>query len=65
MNNIDQLIAQFSQIIVKVLEEITRLTDQVFISGLLGHLLALLKAIVQFIVLALEALVRILKFFIH
>ena len=65
MNNIDQLIAQFSQIIVKVLEEITRLTDQIFISGLLGHLLALLKAIVQFIILALEALVRILKFFIH
>jgi len=65
MNNLDQLIAQFSQIIVKVLEEITRLTDQIFISGLLGHLLALLKAIVQFIILALEALVRILKFFIH
>lgn len=65
MNNIDQLIAQFSQIIVKVLGEITRLTDQVFISGLLGHLLALLKAVVQFIILALEALVRILKFFIH
>lgn len=65
MNNIDQLIAQFSQIIVKVLGEITRLTDQVFISGLLGHLLALLKAVVQFIILALEALVRILKFFVH
>lgn len=65
MNNFDQLIAQFSQIIVKVLGEITRLTDQVFISGLLGHLLALLKAIVQFIILAIEALVRILKFFVH
>ena len=65
MNNIDQLIAQFSQIIVKVLEEISRLTDQIFISGLLGHLLALLKAVVQFIILALEALVRVLKFFVH
>lgn len=65
MDNIDQLIAQFSQIIVNVLQEISRLTNQIFVSGILGHLLALLKAVVQIIILALEALVRILKFFVH
>ena len=65
MDNIDQLIAQASQIFTKVFHEINHLTDQVFISGILGHLWALLRAIIQFIILALEALVRILKFFVH
>jgi len=65
MDNIDQLIAQASQIFTNLFHEISRLTDQVFISGILGHLWALLKAIIQFIILALEALVRILKFFVH
>lgn len=65
MDNIDQLIAQASQIFTNLFHEISRLTDQIFISGILGHLWALLKAIIQFIILALEALVRILKFFVH
>ena len=63
--NIDQLVAQASEIFTKLFNEITHLTDQVFISGILGHLWAFLKAIGQFIIIALEALVRILKFFIH
>jgi len=65
MDNIDQLIVQASQIFTKVFYEITHLTDQIFISGILGHLWAFLKTIIQFIILALEALVRILKFFVH
>jgi len=65
MDNIDQLIAQASQVFISFFHEVTRLTDQVFISGILGHLWALLRAIIQFIILALEALVRILKFFVH
>ena len=65
MDNIDQLIVQASQIFTKVFYEISDLTDRVFISGILGHLWALLRAIIQFIILALEALVRILKFFVH
>ena len=65
MNNIDQLIAQASEIFTKVFYEISHLTDQVFISGILGHLWVFLGAIIRFIILALEALVRILKFFVH
>jgi len=65
MDNIDQLIAYALQIFTKLFNEISHFTDQVFISGILGHLWALLKAIIQFMILALEALVRILKFFVH
>lgn len=65
MDNINQLIAQASQIFINLFNEIAHLTDQVFISGILGHLWALLRAIIQFIIIALEALVRILKFFVH
>jgi len=63
--NIDQLVAQASEILTKIFHEITYLTDQVFISGILGHLWAFLRAIGQFIIIALEAIVRVLKFFIH
>jgi len=65
MDNLNQLIAQASQIFTKVFNEISHLTDQVFISGILGHLWVILKAIIQFMILALEAIVRILKFFVH
>lgn len=65
MDNIDQLITQASQLFTKVFNEISRLTDQVFISGILGYLWAFLRAIGQFIIIALEALVRVLKFFIN
>ncbi len=65
MDNIDQLITQASQIFTKVFYEISHLTDQVFASGILGHLWAFLRAIIQFIILAFEALVRILNSFIH
>jgi len=65
MDNINQLIAQASQIFINFFHWISRLTDQVFISGILMHLWGFLKAIIQFIIIALEALVRILKFFIH
>jgi len=64
MNNIDQLIIQASALFTKIFHEINHLTDQVFISGILGHLWAVLKVIIQFMILALEAIVRILKFFI-
>lgn len=65
MDNIDQLITQASQLFTNVFNEISRLTDQVFISGILRYLWAFLRAIGQFIIIALEALVRVLKFFIN
>ncbi len=65
MDNIDQLIVQASALFTKIFHEISHLTDQVFMSGILGHLWAVLKAIIQFMILALEAIVRILKFFIN
>ncbi|TSA56765.1 hypothetical protein D4R42_02935 [bacterium] len=63
--NIDQLVAQASEILTKLFYEITHLTDQVAISGIFVHLWAFLRAIGQFIIIALEAIVRVLKFFIH
>jgi hypothetical protein len=65
MDNINQLIAQATQILIDFFREISHITDDVFISGILVHLWEFLKAIMQFLIIALEALVRILKFFIH
>lgn len=65
MDNLSQLIAQVLQILTNIFHEISHFTDKVFISGILGYLWGFLKAIIQFIIIALEALVRILKFFIH
>ena len=62
--NLDQFTSQFSQFIFNILEELSRLVDQIFISGIIGNLIAILKSVGQFIILALEALVRVLKFFI-
>jgi len=65
MDNIDQLIAQVLQVLTNIFHETSRLTDQIFISGILKHLWLFLQAIIQFIIIALEALVKILKFFVH
>ena len=63
--NINQLVAQASEIFTKVFNEITHLTDNVAISEIFTHLLSFLRAIVGFFVIALEAIVRVLKFVIH
>ena len=63
--NIDQLVAQASEIFTKLFNEITHLTDNVAISGIFVHLLGFLRAMVQFIIIALETIVRVLKFFVH
>jgi len=65
MDNLDQLIAQFLQVLTNIFLEISHFTDKVFISGILEHLWGFLKAIIQFMIIALETLVRILKFFVH
>ena len=65
MDNLNQLIAQASQFFINFFREISHFTDKVFISGILEHLWGFLKAIIQFMIIALETLVRILKFFVH
>lgn len=60
----DQFVTQFSQFITNILSELSKLVNQIFVSGILGNLLAILKAVGKFIIAALEAMVRILKFFV-
>jgi phage-related protein len=62
MGNWDQFVTQFSQFVTKALSELSKLVDQIFVSGILGNLFAILKAIARFIVAALETIVRLLKF---
>jgi len=60
--NWDQFVTQFSQFVTKALSELSKLVDQIFISGIIGNLLAILKAVGKFIIAALETIVRLLKF---
>ncbi len=58
----NQFVTQFSQFVYNALSELSHLINQIFVSGILGNLLAILKAIGKFIIAALEAIVRILRF---
>jgi len=60
----NQFVTQFSQFVASALSELSKLVNQIFVSGILGNLLAILKAVGKFMVAALEAIVRILKFII-
>jgi len=62
MGNWDQFVTQFSQFVTKALSELSKLVDQIFVSGILGNLFTILKAIARFIIATLETIVRLLKF---
>jgi hypothetical protein len=62
--NWDQFVTQFSQFVYNALSELSHLINQIFVSGILGNLLAILKAVGKFMISAFEAIVRILKFII-
>jgi len=63
--DINQLVTQASEIFTKVFNGITHFADNIAISEIFMHLLSFLRAIVGFFVIALEAIVRVLKFVIH
>ena len=64
MDNFDQL----SQFILKILEDISYFVNETLIAGFISkiifHVTAFLKLMVEFIIIGLETLIRILKFFI-
>jgi len=60
----NQFVTQFSKFVYNALSELSDLVNKIFVSGILGNLLAILKAVGKFIIAALEAIVRILKFFV-
>lgn len=62
--NWDQFVTQFSQFVYNALSELSHLINQIFVSGIFSHLFAILKAIGKFIIVAFEAIVRILRFII-
>ena len=64
MGDWNQFVTQFSQFVANALSELSKLVDQIFISGIIGNLLAILKAVGKFIIAALETIVRLLKFLI-
>jgi hypothetical protein len=65
MENLDQL----SQFILKILEDISYFINEVFITGFMSkiifHVIGFLKIIIEFLIIGLETLVRILKFLIN
>jgi len=63
--DISQLVSQAAEIFTKVFNEITHFANNVAMSEIFIHLLSFLRLIVRFFVIALEAIVRVLKFFIH
>ena len=65
MGDWNQFVTQFSQFVANALSELSKLVDQIFVSGILGNLFAILKAIARFIVAALETIVRLLKFIVQ
>lgn len=64
MENFDQL----SQFILKILGDISYFINETFISGLVSkivfHVTSFLKLMVEFIIIGLETLIKILKFLI-
>jgi hypothetical protein len=58
----NQFVTKFSQFVYNALSELSHLINQIFVSGILGNLLAILKAVGKFMISAFEAIVRILKF---
>lgn len=65
MYDLSQLAAQASQFFTELFSEVSHLTDSLLISGVLSHVWALLKAIIHFIIIALEVMVKILRFIIQ
>lgn len=60
--NWDQFVTQFSQFVYNALSELSHLINQIFVSGIFGHLLTILKAVGKFMIVAFESIVRILRF---
>lgn len=56
-----QLTTQIGQFIYHAFTVISKLVNQILISGILYHLVAIFKAIGRFIILVLETTVRLLK----
>jgi hypothetical protein len=65
MENLDQL----SQFILTILRDISYFINEIFIAGFISkiifHVIGFLKIIVEFLIIGLETLVRILKFLIN
>ena len=57
-----QLTTQIGQFIYHIFTDISKLVDQILISGVLYHLFEILKAIGKFVIVILEVIVRLLKF---
>jgi hypothetical protein len=60
----NQFVTQFSKFFYNVLSELSHLVNQIFVSGIFEHLLAILKAVGKFMIVAFEAIVRMLRFII-
>jgi len=64
MHDITQFINQFSQLIAQVFKQLNEITSQIFQSGFLKHIWPLIQGMIKLLIVGLEALVNVLKFFI-
>ena len=58
----EQFTTQISEFVINLLKGLDQIVNQVFIQGIIGHFLALLKGIGQILIAVLEAIVKLLKF---
>ncbi|HPC31172.1 MAG TPA: hypothetical protein PK119_01775 [Candidatus Paceibacterota bacterium] len=58
----EQFTTQISEFIIDLLKGLDQIVNQVFMQGIIGHFLAILKGIGQILIAALEAIVKLLKF---
>ncbi|MDD5760678.1 MAG: hypothetical protein PHF45_01315 [Candidatus Pacebacteria bacterium] len=65
MDNFEQFIQLISGIIKDISYFISEAITGGFISGLISYLVGFLKMIAQFIIIALEALIKLLQFFVN
>ncbi len=64
MNDLTQFVNQFSQLIAQVFKQLNGVTSQIFQSGFLQHIWPIIQGMIKLLVVGLEALVKVLKFFI-
>lgn len=57
----NQFVTQLSQFIANLLIELNKLINQIFLSGIIGNFLSILKALGKFFIAVLETILRLLK----
>jgi len=64
MNDITQFINQFSQLIAQVFKQLNGAVSQISQSGIFKNIWPLIQGMIKLLIIGLQALVNVLKFFV-